>query len=806
MDITIFKDIKQTNQPFYRDVNLILERIKDGASKDLVKKIRSEKDKDERKILKSKLPAVCFSGTFSRRSDNALIKHSGIICLDFDEYKSNKLMLQEKQRLCKDKYVLSVFVSPSGNGLKVLVKIPTIVENHKSYFLSLQNYFKSENFDKSCKNVSRVCYESYDPLIYINPLSSLWDKIEEQVYVEVVRNTDLATIPVTDETKVTDILIKWWSKKYPWVEGNRNNHTYILAAAFNDYGISRSLAEHIFLTNYQSSNFTENEIRKTIKSAYAKTGNFATKYYEDEDKVNNIKMKLKRGVHKKDIRIEMEDDDVDGATIEKVITRLDEENKTYQFWTKNDKGMIKIIPIFFKEYLEDNGFYKFNPTGSKNFVFVKVTDNLIDHTSDKEIKDFVLRYLIELDDYSIYNYFAESTRFFREEFLTLLSSIDVHFIEDDKDNAYLYYKNGAVQVKHGDLKIIDYLDLGGYVWKDHVIDRNFQLCDSTTCDYKKFIFNISNKDELIVTSFRTTIGYLLHAWKNLSYSPAIILNDEVISDNPEGGTGKGLFMNALSHMKKLVVIDGKSFNFEKSFAYQLVSADTQILCFDDVKKYFDFERLFSLVTEGLTLEKKNKDAIKIPFSKSPKVAITTNYAIIGEGSSFERRKWELELSQHYTNGMTPLKDFKRLMFGEWDDDEWCAFDNYMIECLQMYMKDGLVKADFKNKKLKALIVSTNTDFTYWCGITGDKIVNTLLVKGRKLYINHLYLDFLEANGETLGYGKKSVSLTRFGKFLKAYSKYKYECKPEIDRDAPGQWIRFRSKHELETNGELDMDF
>ena len=49
----------------------------------------------------------------------------------------------------------------------------------------------------------------------------------------------------------------------------------------------------------------------------------------------------------------------------------------------------------------------------------------------------------------------------------------------------------------------------------------------------------------------------------------------------------------------------KAFDFSKSFAYQLVSADTQILCFDDVKKYFDFERLFSVVTEGLTLEKKN---------------------------------------------------------------------------------------------------------------------------------------------------------------------------------------------------------
>ena len=50
---------------------------------------------------------------------------------------------------------------------------------------------------------------------------------------------------------------------------------------------------------------------------------------------------------------------------------------------------------------------------------------------------------------------------------------------------------------------------------------------------------------------RSTIGYLLHAWKNLSYSPATILNDEQISDSPEGGTGKGLFVNALSHMKKL---------------------------------------------------------------------------------------------------------------------------------------------------------------------------------------------------------------------------------------------------------------
>ena len=84
MDITIFKDIKQTSQPFYRNINLVLSRIQEGASKDIVKKIRSEKDKDNRNILKQKLPAICFSGKFSKRNDNSIKEHSGFICLDFD--------------------------------------------------------------------------------------------------------------------------------------------------------------------------------------------------------------------------------------------------------------------------------------------------------------------------------------------------------------------------------------------------------------------------------------------------------------------------------------------------------------------------------------------------------------------------------------------------------------------------------------------------------------------------------------------------------------------------------------------------
>lgn len=43
--VTIFKNINTTTAPFFRDVDVILNRIKTGASKELVKSIRKEQDK-----------------------------------------------------------------------------------------------------------------------------------------------------------------------------------------------------------------------------------------------------------------------------------------------------------------------------------------------------------------------------------------------------------------------------------------------------------------------------------------------------------------------------------------------------------------------------------------------------------------------------------------------------------------------------------------------------------------------------------------------------------------------------------------
>ena len=787
--ITIFRTIKDTSTPFYRPLSFILQRIEEGKSKDLVLQISKEKDKTKRNLLKQQLPAICFSGKFHQRSDDSLVDYSGIICLDFDGFKTNKSLHEYKDKLSDDNYVYCVFVSPSGKGLKALIKVDLKPENHISYFKALEKHFESEYFDVTSKNISRVCYESYDPFIHVNEKSKTWTETFEEDFVEKSKYTSKPTIPITNENKIVEILLKWWTKKYGLIDGERNHNVYILASAFNDYGINKNLAEYI-MKDFATKDFNLKEITTTINSAYSNTANFGTKYYEDENQVREIKNKLKSGVPKKDVRSQLKESNIESDVVDTIIKDFEEEQLSKIFWIKSEKGVINIVHYLFREFLQKNGYYKFAPEGSKNYVFVKVINNLIDHTSEDEIKDFVLNYLDEVEDKSIYNYFADKTRFFREDFLSLLKSVNVYFIGDTKKSAYLYFENCAVKIENNNKTIIDYLDLQGFVWKDHVIARPYKECKDMSCDFVSFVGNVCNNDSQRIRSMESTIGYLLHGYKNFSYSPAVILNDEVISDSPNGGTGKSLLVNAIGQMKKLVIIDGKAFAFEKSFAYQLVSADTQVLCFDDVKKHFEFERLFSVVTEGITLEKKNKDAIKIPFSKSPKLILTTNYAIKGKGASFERRKWELEFKQHYTAGYTPLMEFGKLFFGDWNEEEWCAFDNYMIKNLQLYLKEGLIVSEFVNLKIRKLSAETCHEFIEWCGLL-DETQSEKLILNQKLYKHELYADFIQDNPDFAPKAKMTISRVKFYQWLVAYGIFATGNAPTEGRDRQNRWVIFK---------------
>ena len=783
-EITIFKSIKDTSTPFYRGIGFILDRIKNGSSKEVVNAIRNEKDKEKMNKLKSTLPAICFSGTFNKRNDSSLIDHSGFICLDFDGYANKKEVMEARNRIISDQYVYSCFISPSGNGLKVIVKIPKDSMNHKHYFNSLQDHFNDDHFDTTSKNISRVCYESYDPLLYVNEKSLTWTDMAQEIKQYSVDDTLLPKIRLTRSDEIIRRLKLWWERQYGIVEGERNNNVYVLAAAFNDFGIAQDIAASECM-QFEHEGFSGKEILTTVNSAYSKKENFNTKFFEDVEKYDEVRNRFKHGVPKKDLRLDLRESGVEDEVIDSVLEEVEKDLAIPKFWTVSERGAVSLLHYEFKEFLEDNGYYKYSPEGTKSYVFVKVKNNLIDDTSEEEIKDFVLGYVRENAEINIYNFFAEKTKYFKEEFLNLLDPVDVYFVSDTKDTAYLYYRNCAVCVKRDSIETIDYMDLGGYVWKKQVIQRDFKVQPVADCDYKQFVFNVSGGDDARARTLESTIGYMLHGYKNLGYCPAVIVNDEVITQNPEGGTGKGIFVSAIGKMKNLVILDGKAFSFEKSFPYQLLSTDTQVLTFDDVRKKFDFERLFSIVTEGITVEKKNRDAIKIPFENAPKVIITTNYAIKGKGNSFERRKWEVEFSAYYSKEFTPEHEFGRLLFSDWDEEEWLLFDNYMISCLQVYLNEGFIKSKFTNLEIRRLIAETVEEFVEWAT---DQQNEEFFKINERIYGQDLHNAFVSDNSDF-----QKLSNRVFYRWIDAYINYKFKTSAKWARDMRGKYFMIEGK-------------
>jgi hypothetical protein len=783
--ITYFKSINDTNTPYYRDLDIAIDRIKSGASKGIVDMVRSEIDKEKRNTIKKTLPAILFSGKFSRRADNAIIEHSGIICIDFDGFKDDQSLFQMKEHLCNDKYSYCVFLSPSGDGIKVLVRIPSDASNHKKYFVALQKHYNCEEFDKSCKNVSRVCYESYDPDLYINELSDTW--VEMDSSKEVVSKKP--KIRINDTNEIIRRLTLWWNKKYGMVQGQRNNNLFIFASALNQYGVSKDEALDCLLSHDDGD--MASEIQTIIWSAYSNVSDHATKFYEDIDKVTSIKNDIKKGVPINDVKTYYPD--VDGD----IINQMVETQEYNTFWSKSSKGKIDLIPHLFRDYLKGNGFYKYYPNGSNNFVFVRVVDNIISDTNEDMIKDFVLEYLMGFSDMSVYNFFAINTKFFQEAFLNYVAKIEPVFMVDTIEESYLYYLNCAVRVTKDSIDKIDYRYLDGYVWEKQKIDRVFYHTPYDDCEFRKFISNISGSSKDRIMSMESTLGYLMHSYKPASYCPAVILNDEVISDNPEGGTGKGIFVKSISYIKKMVTIDGKGFSFQKSFPYQRVQVDTQSLVFDDVSKNFDFERLFSVITEGITLEKKNKDEIHIPFDSSPKIIITTNYAIKGAGNSFERRKWDLEFKQYYSKMFTPETEFGHMLFSGWSRDEWSCFDNYMIGNLQFYLSNGLVRCDFMNLKTRKFIAETSADFWEW----STSIDNEHVKLGTHIMGQSIYHKFIEDYTDYGPYGRFKLSHSRFYRWLDSLGEYKFGARPKVFRNALGKVVEF-----VQSDDKIELDF
>ena len=279
--ITAFKNI-WSKEPHYISVELALNRIKNGNSKKLVEEIRNTLDKEKAAELKKNLPCICFSGKFgSDRKDEQIITHSKYLVLDFD----NVYELRDKQtEIISNPFVYACWVSPSGNGLKALIKIAD-GKKHREHFEALEEIFPE--IDKSGKNTSRVCYESYDTDIYINLNAEVFKKIKKIEKIITFERT-------TDDHKIFKNLLTWLTNKSEaFVTGERNNFIFKLACACCRYGIPEQTANGLIHNEFVSnSEFTNREADSAISSAYrVNSKNYGSASFDKEQLVDKITRK-----------------------------------------------------------------------------------------------------------------------------------------------------------------------------------------------------------------------------------------------------------------------------------------------------------------------------------------------------------------------------------------------------------------------------------------------------------------------------------------------------------------------------------
>ena len=276
--ITIFKNFNEVIE--HKTIPEILHEIKTGKYRPGITYLRkslAENKLEAYEKAKKSLPAFTPSGKFvGGRKMEFLEAYSNFIILDIDKLSQTDLQ-NAKQKANQSEYTYASFISPSGNGLKILVKVNTTKEDHKETFLAIQKHYETllnHEIDKSGKDITRLCFYSFDDNLYHNEAAIVFaSETKQSSQAEPVEASQLptATATATNSEAIYNHCIRFTEKKVQYATGSRNVFVHQLACNLNRKGISLNEALSFILTDF---GYDEKEVTQTVHSAYGNIHEF----------------------------------------------------------------------------------------------------------------------------------------------------------------------------------------------------------------------------------------------------------------------------------------------------------------------------------------------------------------------------------------------------------------------------------------------------------------------------------------------------------------------------------------------------
>ena len=163
-------------------IESVLMDIRNGKYAEAIKKVREAHKLSGKaeadKVKKALLYGITLSGTFAGvRQRKNLMTYNGHLAVDFDSVPQD-ILLSLKATACQAKYSRAVFISPSGNGLKILVETNSTPENHDMVYREVLSYYEAllgiEADYGGGYGLERICYFSCDPNLFYNPASTIY--------------------------------------------------------------------------------------------------------------------------------------------------------------------------------------------------------------------------------------------------------------------------------------------------------------------------------------------------------------------------------------------------------------------------------------------------------------------------------------------------------------------------------------------------------------------------------------------------------------------------------------------------------
>lgn len=213
--------------------------------------LRAEGREDEAATVKGRLPGITYAGVVAGgRKATDLAQLSTVVCVDVDKYPGDIRELCNRLHVLPE--LLALFVSVSGKGVKVFVRVEGITkENYAECYRAVMFYIGSRigfAADTQCTDITRLCFASHDP--------------------EAVYNPDAKPFLMPAPGVVAGWFLDVFEAAHPFVSGTRHETMLALGREAKKAGFALEEITSAAQIRFTSAGFTFGELQSCLRDGY----------------------------------------------------------------------------------------------------------------------------------------------------------------------------------------------------------------------------------------------------------------------------------------------------------------------------------------------------------------------------------------------------------------------------------------------------------------------------------------------------------------------------------------------------------